>query len=105
MRAGGSLAGAAPVKSALRTLDIIEYVVARAGPCVAQEIASALAIPVSSLSYLLATLAERGYLAREGRHYLPGPGLARLSAGRAPSHYSAPLEPINALANHWPALH
>jgi predicted ArsR family transcriptional regulator len=57
------------VKSAMRTLDIIEYVVARGSPAVAQEIASALAIPVSSLSYLLATLVERGYLAREGRNY------------------------------------
>jgi len=73
------------VKSAMRTLDIIEYVVARGGPCVAQEIASALAIPVSSLSYLLATLVERGYLAREGRSYLPGVGLQRLQARSAPS--------------------
>lgn len=73
------------VKSAMRTLDIIEYVVARGSPAVAQEIASALAIPVSSLSYLLATLVERGYLAREGRHYLPGVGLQRLQARSAPS--------------------
>lgn len=67
-----------PVKSALRTLDIIEYVVARDCPVVAQEIAAALAIPVSSLSYLLTTLADRGYLVRDGRRYTPGPGLARL---------------------------
>lgn len=74
---------ATPVKSALRTLDIIEYVVARDRPVVAQEIAAALVIPVSSLSYLLNTLADRGYLARDGRRYTPGPGLARLqtSAG------------------------
>ena len=68
------------VKSALRTLDIIEYVVARGQPVVAQEIAEALLIPVSSLSYLLSTLAERGYLARTGRRYAPGPGLERLQA-------------------------
>lgn len=67
-----------PVKSAMRTLDVIEYVVAHRQGAVAQEIAGALAIPVSSLSYLLATLTERGYLAREGRRYLPGPGLHRL---------------------------
>jgi len=67
-----------PVKSAMRTLDIVEYVVARDAPVVAQEIAGALAIPVSSLSYLLNTLVDRGYLAREGRRYTPGPGLARL---------------------------
>ena len=52
------------VKSATRTLDIIEYVAAHSRPLVAQEIAVALGIPVSSLSYLLATLVERGYLAR-----------------------------------------
>lgn len=68
------------VKSATRTLDIIEYVVATDRALVAQEIATALAIPVSSLSYLLATLVERGYLQRQGRRYTAGPGLARLQA-------------------------
>lgn len=66
------------VKSATRTLDIIEYVVAHPRPLVAQEIATALGIPVSSLSYLLATLVERDYLLREGRRYSPGPGLEKL---------------------------
>ncbi|WP_072379150.1 IclR family transcriptional regulator [Novosphingobium sp. NDB2Meth1] len=69
-----------PVKSALRTLDVIEFVVAHRQGVVAQEIAGALGIPVSSLSYLLTTLADRGYLVREGRRYLPGPGLERLRA-------------------------
>ncbi len=69
-----------PVKSALRTLDVIEFVVAHRQGVVAQEIAGALGIPVSSLSYLLTTLADRGYLVREGRRYLPGPSLARLRA-------------------------
>ncbi len=68
------------VKSATRTLDIIEYVVAAGRPLVAQEISNALGIPVSSLSYLLSTLADRGYLQRDGRRYTPGPGLARLQA-------------------------
>jgi IclR family acetate operon transcriptional repressor len=68
------------VKSATRTLDIIEYVVGQSRPLVAQEIAVALAIPVSSLSYLLATLVERGYLTRDGRRYSAGPGLERLQA-------------------------
>jgi IclR family acetate operon transcriptional repressor len=68
------------VKSATRTLDIIEYVVAAGRPLVAQEISNALGIPVSSLSYLLSTLAERTYLQREGRRYTPGPGLERLQA-------------------------
>lgn len=79
----GSAAAAAQssqVKSATRTLDIIEYVVAHDRPLVAQEIAVALGIPVSSLSYLLGTLVERDYLARDGRRYSAGPGLERLQA-------------------------
>jgi IclR family acetate operon transcriptional repressor len=80
----GAQSGAQPgaqssqVKSATRTLDIIEYVVAHPRPLVAQEIATALGIPVSSLSYLLATLVDRDYLVREGRRYSPGPGLQKL---------------------------
>lgn len=68
------------VKSATRTLDIIEYVVASGRALVAQEIATALGIPVSSLSYLLSTLVDREYLVRDGRRYSAGPGLARLQA-------------------------
>ncbi|MXO65246.1 IclR family transcriptional regulator [Altericroceibacterium endophyticum] len=68
------------VKSATRTLDIIEYVVAHDRPLVAQEIANALAIPVSSLSYLLGTLVDRRYLIRDGRRYSAGPGLEKLKA-------------------------
>lgn len=82
------------VKSAIRTLDIIEYVVAHDRPLVAQEIATALGIPVSSLSYLLATLVERQYLMREGRRYSAGPGLARLQssgAGYSLADRAAPL--------------
>ncbi|QDX27664.1 helix-turn-helix domain-containing protein [Sphingomonas suaedae] len=66
------------VKSAMRTLDIIEYVVGNPGGVAAQDIAAALQIPVSSLSYLLATLCERNYLRREGRRYSAGTGLDRL---------------------------
>ena len=82
------------VKSATRTLDIIEYVVAHDRPLVAQEIAIALGIPVSSLSYLLGTLVDRGYLAREGRRYSAGPGLQRLQAspgGFSLAERAAPL--------------
>jgi IclR family acetate operon transcriptional repressor len=68
------------VKSAIRTLDIIEYVVSAGRPLVAQEISNALGIPVSSLSYLLSTLVDRTYLQRSGRRYTPGPGLERLQA-------------------------
>ena len=66
------------VKSATRTLDIIEYIGAMDRPLVAQEIATALGIPVSSLSYLLGTLVERQYLVRDGRRYSRGAGLERL---------------------------
>lgn len=66
------------VKSANRALDIIELVIARGQPLVAQDIATGLGIPLSSLSYLLSTLSARGYLVRDGRRYLPGPGLERL---------------------------
>lgn len=67
------------VKSAMRTLDIIEFVVAHPQGPIAQDIAAALDIPVSSLSYLLGTLAERGYIVRDGRRYRAGPGLERLA--------------------------
>lgn len=79
----GNPALSSQVKSATRTLDIIEYVVARGRPLVAQEIATALGIPVSSLSYLLSTLVDRQYLTRDGRRYLAGPGLARLQTSNA----------------------
>ena len=68
----------APVKSAIRTLDVLEFLVAQRQPMAARDLSIALEIPVSSLSYLLTTLVDRGYLARDGRHYAPGPALARL---------------------------
>ena len=82
------------VKSAMRTMDIIEYVVARPAGVVAQEIAAGLAIPVSSLSYLLATLVERHYLAREGRRYLPGPALERLASPRIALSLADKVRPL-----------
>ena len=88
------LSQASQVKSATRTLDIIEYVVAHDRPLVAQEIAVALGIPVSSLSYLLGTLVDRGYLNRDGRRYSAGPGLQRLQArsgGFSLAERAAPL--------------
>jgi IclR family acetate operon transcriptional repressor len=82
------------VKSAMRTLDILEFLVAQGRPLAAHELATALAIPVSSLSYLLGTLVERGYLERSGRRYAPGAALARLqpaSAARSLGERVAPL--------------
>lgn len=92
--AAGQNSPASPVKSAMRTLDVIEYVVAHRQGAVAQEIAAGLGIPVSSLSYLLATLVEREYLARTGRRYLPGPGLDRLRAPAAAMSLADRMAPL-----------
>lgn len=82
------------VKSAMRTLDILELLVAQGRALAAHEIATALAIPVSSLSYLLTTLAERGYVEKLGRRYGPGPGLSRLQPERASDDVIARAGPI-----------
>jgi len=72
------------VKSAVRTLDVLETVVSFGRPMSANELAAVLAIPASSLSYLLTTLVNLGYLDRIGRTYAPGPSFARLApAGQA----------------------
>ena len=69
------------VKSAARAIDIVEHV-ALQGPVNARGIARATGVPESSLSYLLATLVDRGWLAQSAdRTYSSGPALARLAAG------------------------
>ncbi|HEY1781173.1 MAG TPA: IclR family transcriptional regulator [Roseiarcus sp.] len=75
----------AAVKSAARALDIVEHV-ARQGPVNARGISRATGVPESSLSYLLATLVDREWLAQGAdRTYSAGPALARLASGaRAP---------------------
>lgn len=85
---------AATVKSAMRTLDILELVAAQPHPMAANEVSAALGIPVSSLSYLLGTLVERGYLQRHGRLYAGGPGLARLQAKRAEPSLAERVAPL-----------
>jgi len=88
------------VKSALRTLDMIEYVVAHRSGVVAQEISEALNIPVSSLSYLLGTLLERGYLRRDGRRYYAGIGLERLRLPQGEVSLAERAQPfVKALVN------
>jgi len=82
------------VKSATRTLDILEFVVGCGRPVGAAEIAAALAIPVSSLSYLLGTLVERGYLLRSGRFLSPGPALSRLSPTAATAALGDRVHPV-----------
>ena len=71
------------VKSAARAIDAVEHV-ATHGPVNARGISRATGIPESSLSYLLATLVDRGWLAQgPDRTYSSGPALARLS-GQSP---------------------
>ena len=82
------------VKSALRTLDIIEFVVGRSEPVQAQEVATALGVPMSSMSYLLSTLCDREYLVRNGRRYSPGPGLLRLRTPETALSLEARLAPM-----------
>lgn len=89
-----------PVKSALRTLDVIEYIVARPKGAQAHEMAGALSIPMSSASYLLRTLCERGYLLREDRVYLPGPGLDRLRRPKASLSLAERLQPLLQAVRH-----
>jgi IclR family acetate operon transcriptional repressor len=72
------------VKSAARALDVVEHV-ARRGAQNARAISRASGIPESSLSYLLATLVERGWLVQGAdRAYAIGPALRRLAAGAPP---------------------
>ena len=73
------------VKSAARALDIVEHV-ALHGPVNARGIARATGVPESSLSYLLATLVDREWLAQAGdRTYSAGQAIFRLASGaRAP---------------------
>ena len=78
----------------MRTLDVIEYIVARRGGAQAVEIAAALSIPMSSASYLLRTLCERNYLIRDDRIYLPGPGLDRLRLPATSLSLAERLQPL-----------
>jgi IclR family transcriptional regulator, acetate operon repressor len=71
------------VKSASRTIDILEQV-ARRGPATAREIGRATRIPESSLHYLLATLVERAWLCSlHDRTYTLGPALSRVAMSAA----------------------
>jgi len=87
-KADGQKPDGASVKSATRTLDILEFVIGHGRPVSAAEIAATLAIPISSLSYLLGTLVERGYLTRSGRLHSPGPALARLQTAEPAAMFS-----------------
>jgi IclR family acetate operon transcriptional repressor len=82
------------VKSASRTIDLIEHVAHARQPLTAQQLSDALGIPGSSLSYLLSTLVARGWLVvGERRTYRIGPGLSGLigSDERPPVERAAPI--------------
>ena len=82
------------VKSAGRTIDLIEHVAHAREPQTAQQLSDTLGIPGSSLSYLLSTLVARGWLATgERRTYRIGAGLAGLltSNERPPVERAAPI--------------
>ena len=89
-----SQSASSPVKSAMRTLDILELAAGRSGPVTAHEIAITLGIPVSSLSYLLSTLVERGYLERDRREYRLGPAIARFHPPEAEPSLAERVGPI-----------
>lgn len=63
----------APVKSALRTLEILEFFAATRGPATVMDVAVSLGYPQSSASMLLGTLEQQGYLCfdRQSRAYAP----------------------------------
>ena len=63
----------ASVKSAERTLDILELFALHREPLPLREISSQLGIPKSSTLMLLRTLERRGYLVHDGERYLPDP--------------------------------
>jgi len=69
------------VRSVSRAFDIIEFVTQAPEPPTFPELTAALAMPKSSLHYLLLTLVRRGYLEQAGRQggYTAGPALLEIS--------------------------
>jgi IclR family acetate operon transcriptional repressor len=78
----------------MRTLDILELLARQKRAMSASEISVTLGIPVSSLSYLLTTLLDRDYLARDRRSYRLGPAIARFSPAAAEPHLAERVAPI-----------
>lgn len=73
----------ASVKSARRTLDILDLLTAVESTLTFAEIGRALGLPVSSLSGLLHTLVDAGWLEFDSRSRAYGLGLRALEAGNA----------------------
>jgi DNA-binding IclR family transcriptional regulator len=72
----------APVKSALRALEILEFFAASNGPANVMQVAVSLGYPQSSTSMLLTTLEQQGYLHfdRDKRVYAPTVRVMLMSA-------------------------
>lgn len=75
-------AGVRPVKSAVHTLDVLEFLSSRQNkPARLREISEALGIPKSSAYALLRTLVQRGWVRRDETGTLYGVGMRALMAG------------------------
>lgn len=75
--------GQRPVKSALRTLEILEYLATAQGPCTLAQIASELAIPKSSLHAILNTMMDKGWVQADDTGHRFGLAARALQVGAA----------------------
>jgi len=85
------------VKSAVRAIDVLEYVAAALEAPSFAQIGSDLVIPSSSLFYLLNTLKQRGYLRQDGDRggYELGPAVSMLAeSARATTSWVKTIEPL-----------
>ncbi|CAN5670505.1 IclR family transcriptional regulator [soil metagenome] len=77
-----SVAGVREVKSAARTVEILEFLAARRNrPVRLRELSEALGVPRSSLHALLRTLADKGWVRADSTSTLYGIGIRALLAG------------------------
>lgn len=83
----------APVKSALRTLELLEFFAAAKEPATVMDVCVSLGYPQSSVSMLLGTLEQQGYLHfdRDKRAYAPTVRMALMHAPMRLNAYSAEL--------------
>lgn len=79
----GRAAGGAPVKSAGRTLDVLEALAAAPHRCSLVELARVLRIPKSSLHGILRTLMQRGWVEADATGTRFGLGIRALQVGAA----------------------
>jgi IclR family acetate operon transcriptional repressor len=86
----------APVKSADRVFDLLEFVGDAAEPPTFSQLLAALAIPRSSLFHLLNNLLARGYLAQQGSSggYRLGPAVRRLAERLAGPSLATQVQPF-----------